>query len=795
MKSLNISLLKWGGKVKIMNLALANIRKSKSATVSLFIFISVAALLLNIGLMVITQINAFFDSKVEQLKDPHVITMMEYASYSSDYEEFIADYSGVTETETEEIIMMNIAKFNFGNSELASNATIFNADHKRSIGELKLIEKLNTSSANDIYIPYSFKTNGGYQLGENFTITYQEKVYDYRIAGFFETTMMGTTSIGIIKFMLPETSYLALADELDNQSKGLIISALMEDKTQSTNLLNDFTKEFPQSTVSETNSYIWGLDIETVKNVSVLTINIIAVLLVAFAAIIVLVSLIVIKYRVSNSIEDGMKNIGVLKAIGYTSRQILSSIVLQFFLIAICASVVGVVLSYCLMPFIGTIIASLSGLIWYQRFDMMINLVNIFIVVFCVVIVTLLSAFRVRKIQPIMALRGGIQTHSFRKNYFALENARGGLHFSLAIKSILSNMKQNIMILLIIIALTFASVFSVVFYYNLASDKTAFVNLFGAEPANVMISVKPDADIRELLSNIKQMDQVRNVNIFDLITTKVDGQTVYTNVTDNYNQLENNIVYEGRQPKYENEIAITWIVSDQINKGIGEIVEVEYGSETESFLVTGISQAIGNLGQVTALTMDGIQQLQSEYNGTTLYVYLDGISNKNFIESVNKQYGNDIEGTLDIDENIESQTSMYTAALFAVMMVILTITVLVVVMILYLVIKTMIIKRKTEFGVMKAIGFSTIQLMHQISISFLPVMIAGVTIGGVLGYFYTNPMLSVLLSSAGVKRLDFIVHLPIILMLCIGILVLAYIVSMVVTLKIRKISAYNLLTE
>ena len=73
MKSSNISLQKWGGKVKILNLALANIRKSKSASVSLFIFILVAALLLNIGLMVITQINPFFDKKVEQLKDPHVV--------------------------------------------------------------------------------------------------------------------------------------------------------------------------------------------------------------------------------------------------------------------------------------------------------------------------------------------------------------------------------------------------------------------------------------------------------------------------------------------------------------------------------------------------------------------------------------------------------------------------------------------------------------------------------------------------------------------------------------------------
>lgn len=299
----------------------------------------------------------------------------------------------------------------------------------------------------------------------------------------------------------------------------------------------------------------------------------------------------------------------------------------------------------------------------------------------------------------------------------------------------------------------------------------------------------------ELLSDIEQMDQVRKVNIFDLIATNIDDQSVYTTVTNHYNQLENNVVYEGRQPKYENEISISWVVASQINKGIGDTVDVEYGATTEKYLITDFSQSIGNLGYIAALTMDGIQQLQPDYKDATLNVYLDGISNKDFIKIVQRQYGDYIVETLDIDENIESQTSMYIDAVFAVMVIVLTITVLVVVLILYLVIKTMITKRKREFGVMKAIGFSTIQLMNQISISLLPVILIGVSIGGLLGIFFTNPMLSVLLSSAGVKRLDFIIHVPSILILCVGILILAYIVSILVSLKIKKISAYGLITE
>ncbi|MDN4494865.1 ABC transporter permease [Ureibacillus aquaedulcis] len=778
-----------------MNLAMANIRKSKSATVSLYTFILVAALLLNIGLMVITQLNMFFDQKAEQLKDPHVTIVMNQANYNSTHEEYLANYPGVKETETEEIIHMNLANYKFGNGELTNSAVMYNADANRTIGTLKLVEKLDASSPNDIFVPYSFKTVGGYELGDDFTITLQDKDYEYRVAGFFETTMMGTNNIGVMKFMLPENSYQSLAAELEDHSKWISLSAVMKDSANSAELENDFIQDVRKSQGEEDTPYIFGINIEMVESVNTLTINIIATILVAFSAIIVLVSLIVIKFRVSNNIEDGMANIGVLKSIGYTSGQILSSIILQYTLIALCASVIGIALSYALMPYIGRVISTISGLIWTQDLDMGVNLISILFVTISVVIVTLASAFRVRKILPVAALRGGIQTHSFRKNHIPLARAKGGLHFLLAIKSMLANSKQNIMISLIVMALTFATVFSVVLYYNIASDKSAFVDLFGSEPANVYIAVKPDADTRELMNSIEQMEYVRKVNIFDTIETRVDDQNIYTNVTDHYDQLENNVVYEGRQPKHENEISISWIISNHINKGIGDTVEVEYGNETASFLVTGLSQSIGNSGQIGSLTMEGIQQIQSNYKGTTLYVYLDGVSNKDFIQNVQEQYGNSIIETLDIDENIESQTSMYTAAVFAIMVMVLTINVLVVVMILYLVIKTMITKRRKEFGVLKAIGYSTIQLMTQISISFLPVVVIGVGIGGMLGLLFTNPMLSVLLSSAGVKRLDFIIHYPIIVMFCVGIILLAYIVSMLVSLRIKKISAYSLITE
>ena len=59
--------------------------------------------------------------------------------------------------------------------------------------------------------------------------------------------------------MLPETSYGALVDELDNKSKALSVSAVMEDPTQSPELKNDFIQHVQQSTEGQTTHYYLGI--------------------------------------------------------------------------------------------------------------------------------------------------------------------------------------------------------------------------------------------------------------------------------------------------------------------------------------------------------------------------------------------------------------------------------------------------------------------------------------------------------------------------------------------------------
>ena len=85
--------------------------------------------------------------------------------------------------------------------------------------------------------------------------------------------------------------------------------------------------------------------------------------------------------------------------------------------------------------------------------------------------------------------------------------------------------------------------------------------------------------------------------------------------------------------------------------------------------------------------------------------------------------------------------------------------------------------------------------MNQISLSFLLPVALGAAAGSLLGAFGTNPLMSVAMKGVGIMKASFIVD-PL-WMVCFGLgtMLFSYLLSLLTTWRIRKISAYALVTE
>ena len=152
-----------------------------------------------------------------------------------------------------------------------------------------------------------------------------------------------------------------------------------------------------------------------------------------------------------------MKTLGALKAIGYTGKDIKLSLIVWFLALAVIASITGIILSYVFMPIFAGIMIGQMGLSYNISFNLMATLIPIAFVIVFALIVTVMSARKIGKIHPIVALKEGVESHNFKKNHVALDKTSLNPTMSLAMKTFFGNMKQNVITFFVVGFMVFAS--------------------------------------------------------------------------------------------------------------------------------------------------------------------------------------------------------------------------------------------------------------------------------------------------------------------------------------------------
>jgi putative ABC transport system permease protein len=289
---------------------------------------------------------------------------------------------------------------------------------------------------------------------------------------------------------------------------------------------------------------------------------------------------------------------------------------------------------------------------------------------------------------------------------------------------------------------------------------------------------------------------VRKVFGLDYATFLVDDISIVSYVTEGASMFEGNILLRGRYPKHRNEIAIAAVVSRVAGKGVGDTVTVRFGDRKIDYIITGIVQYMNNGGFNGLITDEALQQIQPDYIITEFAVYLnEGADINAFIEEMRITHGGLIDNVLNTSEQVSAQLGSMGDVFGAVAVGIVAVTVLVVILTLYMVIKTAILRQRRELGIQKAVGFTTLQLMNQIALNMTPVILIGIILGAVGGYFGFNPMMIALMTGMGVVQVDLPIPVTQMVAVCIALIVLAYVVSMLIAVRIRKISAYALVNE
>ena len=126
-------------------------------------------------------------------------------------------------------------------------------------------------------------------------------------------------------------------------------------------------------------------------------------------------------------------------------------------------------------------------------------------------------------------------------------------------------------------------------------------------------------------------------------------------------------------------------------------------------------------------------------------------------------------------------------------MAIFVLSALVIVFVLYLLVRTMLNNKKRDYGILKALGFTTRQLILQTALSLMPAIILSTIVGLIVNSLVINPLTALFLSSIGIVKCTFTVPVGFIAIAGIGLILFAFMTACLLSLRIRKIAPKVLL--
>ena len=787
---------------QIKLITLSNLKKGLGHAISFFIIILFSAMLLNLGLLTWTNYEKNFDKRAEELNSAHGLIAYQNTDsekISSIEKGFMSDKR--ISTAEKRSVLFSSGSFVYGTGEQSRNIVILNADEPHEIENFAYITKTDEMVTSPIFLPYLFQTGGGYQLGDAFALTFSsqggEQTFHFTIAGFYEETFLATINSTVTGFLLEDEEYKKLSNLLNENLKSTLLLAQLDDLSQNeaftTEYYSSITKYVSPQTLVDNSFY------DVLKLARTLTSSIGAMIIVAFSIIITAVSLIVIRFRIGNHIKEEMVNIGTLKSIGYTSRQISASILLQFLSVGLIGCICGVICSYLVLPAISYLFAAQTGIVWNQGFE---PVTTLLVLCFTLLLITCTSLFSTRKLKhlhPIIALRNGLSTHNFKKNHVPLDGTPGNLNILLSAKLLIQNFRQNFMIAIIAVAISFTGVFAGVMYYNIVVEKQQFRNLIGGEQTDVDLIVSDPKYADSLLEKIRKMPEVENAIYYqiDAVIHTLDKSELVSYITNEYSSMKNDdILYKGRYPIYENEVALGGFVADKNNLDVGDTITIQKDDLEYTYLISGLTQSSNYLGRDICFTEEGFRLLVPQYHRTNIYIYLiEGTDINSFIDMIKEQEKNTILTAVNRPEVLDSSLGVYNSMIRILSYVLAGITIAIITLTLFMVIKTLLLDKHQNLGIQKAIGFTTGQLIVQTTISIVPVITLFSILGCIIGYIWVNPLISILFSGIGLMKVSFDIPFEMLFGISCIITLYTFFISILISVQIRHITPYSLIRE
>ena len=786
--------------MEIFKLLKANIKHKKGA------FKSIAALMAIIVFSFTGTIsnNDNIDRTVEEAQiwsDTPDMTAFVPTEYADD-ELFSAinDNADVTDVKTEHCI--SSVKTVLNEQEAYQTAFVYPESHNvyRVFNDsfTGYIENPAPLENGEIYIAYALKglykdIEEGTEVSLDFLSADSSELddmntYKFKVKGFIADPDFGASAIGTKRFFVSDTDFEKMYGE--TRDENIIVEAAI-------NLCNgadyiQVKKDLDDSCgLAEKSKFV--ISSEEQKGYTKIYSDTGSGVVIAFVILLIAIAIISMYHSISTSIEMEYINLGILKSQGFTSGKIRLVYILQYLIAEIIGTVSGLIISVPILYLLGTLFQSITGLATIHRISFLkCGLLSVAIIAVSIIFVVLATR-KISKISPVRAISGGKSETHFDSRFNIPIKAKP-LSFFLGFRQFTSRGKSYTGIILITALLVYFMMSIMVLSDRLSGGEIIEGSVF----PNISITTSEEfqiTDMENFEDTVCGIDENAEIIFFSNAYMMADGIEFWCIACSPAELMYQPL--DGRLPVYDNEIAITEIVSEKLDKKIGDTIMLGSGKNAKEFIVTGYYQSLSELGKTFIITAEGKHRVTGEL--PNCYIELSDLSLIDSVsEALQEQHGALI-GAMVIDKERDTSADGMIALIDAVciilVIVIFAISIIFSAVVISMICSKAFIKERTDIGILKSLGFTANTLRIQFALRFVITAVIGSLIGGTASIFLTSPLLEALMKILGLTQIEakftiFTFLLPA-LAVCINFYIFAYFTAR----KINTVEVRELISE
>ena len=761
-----------------------NLRKARGQFISFGIVMLITAVILNTSLVLLFQTSSAYDRRFEELNTADLSVSVPAAFAYDELEKDLSAIAGISDTEKTDALFASAALQEFQGSEFTMNTCFCKLSDDRTISKHTTEEKAEYEEENGAYIPMYLSALGGYKTGEKIRYIVDGREYAFTVNGVISEMQYGNYGTGFIGVYLTDKAY----DDMASDDNFTAVSEYMI-KTDGNTGLSGIKSDISALLKDKNIPAVSLLDRETAKNSRTMVSETIILFLAVFAFLVLTVSIFLARFRIKNTIDEEINEMGVLKGVGYTSRMLMFSQIIPYAVICGAGLLTGVALSYLLLPAVANMLAVQSGFSFTPVFDVRAACVSIFSILLLVLVFTMLAAGKIKSLEPINAIRGIDPSKPVSRNRFPLDTSKGPVALNLIFKQSSTSAGRNILLFAVTFVMMILLAFTGILLYNVNIRPDNFLTTLSEELPD--IRVQSDEEHFEELKTILRNENVKTVN-YGIAKAEYSDGSLPVIVCEDHSLLGNDICYNGTHPDNAGEIAIGSAFAGGC--AVGDKFRLSLGGSSYDYTICGFIQSVNNNGLIAELTDEGF----SNISDTPLYslnLYTDGTDADSFVDRLNSEYSDYTVNVSNAAKETKAMQEMYSSLITIVAILLFIITVLIVLLILYVIMRSMTSSLKTDFGIYKAMGFTSRQLIMQTVGSITPVVLLGSVISAVLGIAYLPVMFSGIFSVVGAQKNNFEIPVTVLLVTAIVLTAVNVVIGILLCRPIKKITAYSLIKE